>query len=145
MTTVEDGVLVSLEGETTLRGLCARCLDPITIAAPIEAAEVYAQTPESSRDRSRKADAKERDIEIEGDDLDPAYVIERDSVDLEPLLRDAIFGEAPFRPVCSETCEGICEHCGIRLEDAPEDHHHEFLDPRFAVLKTLLEEDGKDG
>ena len=144
VTTVEDGVLVDVAGETTLHGLCMRCLDPVSVPTPIAAAEVFAQTPQSSRARSRRADANQRDIEVEGDDFDAAYVIEQDSVDLETLLRDAIFGDAPLRPVCREDCPGICEHCGIRLEDAPADHHHEFLDPRFAALQVLLDQSNDD-
>lgn len=132
---LDGGVYVEASGQTELKGACVRCLDPLTVPIDIYAREVFSETPHRSGSDKRV----EGDIEIDGDTLDPDLLIDRDRVDLEPVLRDAIFGEAPFQPLCRETCEGICEHCGIRLEDADEDHHHEFLDPRFAALRVLLD------
>lgn len=121
-------------------GECVRCLDPITVPVEINAGELYMQTASSNRSRTRKSDERE-DVEVEGDQLDPDYLIEQDSVDLEPLLRDALFGDVTLQPLCSEDCEGMCEHCGIRWRDAEPGHSHEFIDPRFASLQSLLDED----
>lgn len=135
VTSVDEGVYVEVTGQLELRGLCVRCLDPVTVPAQIEVSEVYAEASRGSRSSKRV----EGDIEIEGDALDPELLIERDTIDLEPVLRDSIFADAPFQPVCDRSCEGLCEHCGIRLADAGPDHHHEFLDPRFAALQVLLD------
>ena len=63
-------------------------------------------------------------------------MIVEDKVDLEPLLRTAVVGELPFQPLCDEDCMGLCDQCGVRLEDEPE-HHHEIVDPRWEALRGL--------
>lgn len=143
VTSVEDGVLVAVEGDVDLVGDCVRCLDQVTVPVHIDGTEVYTQTSQSSRARRRRDDRANPQIEVEGDDFDPEYVIEQDSVDLEVLLRDAIFADAPFQPVCDDDCLGICEHCGVRLRDAEPGHVHEFLDPRFAALQVLLDDNAE--
>ena len=61
----------------------------------------------------------------------------RETVDLEPVFRDAVVIALPFQPLCRPDCEGLCADCGIRLEDAPEGHAHERVDPRWAALAHL--------
>ena len=50
--------------------------------------------------------------------------------------------EADERPLCREDCPGLCGQCGFRMEDDP-DHHHDVIDPRFAALQGLLEDDAE--
>ena len=140
ITCVDEGVDVEVEGSAELTGECVRCLDPATVPVEISAAELYTQTPSSNRSRTRKSDDREN-VEVEGDQLDPDYLIEQDGVDLEPMLRDALFGDVTLQPLCEEDCLGMCEHCGIRWRDAEPGHSHEFIDPRFASLQSLLGED----
>jgi len=66
-------------------------------------------------------------------------------VDLEPVLRDAVVTALPFQPVCRPDCQGLCPECGIRLEDAPDDHVHEQLDPRWAALAALAKDPAEAG
>lgn len=145
ITTIDEGVVAELSGEVVLQAECVRCLRPIEVEQPIDSSEVFVY-PDSVRDRGQRGSAqRETGIESEGDEMDAALLIDRDSIDLEPVLRDAVFSEAPLRPVCSEDCMGICEHCGVLLAEAPADHKHEFLDPRFAVLADFFGEDQGSG
>lgn len=138
MTTIDGGVVVEIRGTATLVGQCVRCLDPIELEQGVDTTEVFVYD-----DTRRQLKKPTDDIETEGDDMDSALLIERESVDLEPVLRDAILAEAPLQPVCSEDCLGICVHCGILLRDAEPGHKHEFLDPRFAALEGFF--DGASG
>ena len=138
LTTIDEGVVAGLSGSVTLRGECVRCLKPLEIAHVIEASEVFAYPEFAGSHRTGGAES----VETEGDDLDEALEIVRESIDIEPVLRDAIFGEAPLRPVCSDGCLGICEHCGVLLADAEPGHKHEFLDPRFAALAGFFDAEG---
>ena len=72
----------------------------------------------------------------ETDDEDQQVIV-HETIDLEPVLRDAVVTALPFQPVCRPDCEGLCADCGIRLEDAPEGHAHERVDPRWAALAHL--------
>ena len=86
-------------------------------------------------------DAREVDQgEAEDPELSSPYV--GDGL-LDPLawLHDAIALALPERLLCREDCAGLCEVCGISLNDVePGTHVHESApDPRFAKLRDLLE------
>ena len=135
--TIDEGVSVSVSGTTELVGDCVRCLAPVHVRQPFSGTEIFVH-PDLADQLVRGQDP---DVDVEGDELDPTLVINRNTVDLEPLLRDAILAEAELTPICSDDCQGICVHCGILLKDAPEDHKHEFLDPRFAALAGFFDRD----
>jgi len=113
---VHEGVLVSGTVEGTLTGQCSRCLDPITDTVTIDIQELFQQ---------------ELDPMVEDEEQ---HLIEHGLINVEPVMRDALVTSLPFQPRCSPDCEGLCDQCGIRLEDAGPDHYHEQLDPRWAAL-----------
>ncbi len=119
-----EGVLVTGTAQAGLAGECARCLDPIEddIVARFQELFVY--------------DDSEADEEDEG-----VSRLEGDMVDLEPLLRDAVVLALPFQPLCEEDCPGLCTECGARLKDDPDHTHGAPIDPRWAGLAALQDED----
>ncbi len=133
--TIDEGVSVTVSGTAVLSGECVRCLAPVEIVEPFSSSEIFVHPDLASRIER----GEDPDVDVEGDELDPTLVINRNTVDLEPVLRDAILSEATLSPVCGEDCLGICVHCGILLKDAPADHKHEFLDPRFAALAGFFD------
>ncbi len=137
LTAIDGAVLVQVSGSGTLEGACVRCLEPITLPWNVNASDIYAE--EGRPGSSRKPADSDDGIETEGDEFDPERVIERNTVDLEPLLRDAIFGSAPLQPLCKKDCQGLCPHCGIRMDEAEPGHEHQFLDPRFAALEGFFD------
>lgn len=115
---VHEGILVTGEAHAELVGECSRCLDPIQDGITVDLQELFlAAAPEGGSDEER--------------------LVVQETVDLEPVLRDAVVTALPFQPVCRPDCQGLCADCGIRLEDAGEDHVHEQLDPRWAALAAL--------
>lgn len=115
---VHEGILVTGEAHAEVVGECSRCLDPIQDGITVDLQELFlAAAPEGGSDEER--------------------LVVHETVDLEPVLRDAVVTALPFQPVCRPDCQGLCPDCGIRLEDAGEDHVHEQLDPRWAALAEL--------
>src|SRR5439155_14718691 len=43
---------------------------------------------------------------------DDEYPITEGTIDLEPLIRDAVLLMVPFAPLCTPQCLGLCERCG---------------------------------
>lgn len=99
------------------RGLCRRCLRPVDGRVTAEVREIFEDDP------------------IE----DETYPLRHETVDLEPLAREAIVLELPVAPLCKEECSGLCPECGADLNEAacscapPSD-------PRWAVLDQLREQ-----
>ena len=123
---VVDGILVSGTTVVDVHGECSLCLDPIDyeMSTNIQELFVFEKAPSGGPE----------------DEDDEQYAVEGESIDLEPVLRDAVILQLPFQPVCRETCQGLCSECGARLEEDP-GHHHEVLDPRWSALQGLLSED----
>jgi uncharacterized protein len=112
---VVEGILVSgpLSGEISYR--CARCLKPFTEGFTLEVTELFAP---GARDE------------------DEAYPMGDGTLDIEPMVRDAVILSMPFSPLCRPECLGLCERCGGdrnlgECTCGPE------VDPRWAPLSEL--------
>ncbi len=129
LTSVDEGVLARASADLHVHGQCVRCLADLDEDRTITFDELYL-TPEAVLSRSAQGDQEAEEM----------LTVEGTSLDLEPVLRDALALELPFRPLCRPDCPGLCPQCGERLEDLPADHGHDAADPRWAGLAGLLEE-----
>jgi uncharacterized protein len=125
---VMEGVLVSGTALVPIAGECARCLEPISESVEVEFQELFVYT--DTRSGGHAEDDERR--------------LERDLIDLEPVLRDTVVLDLPLSPLCREDCPGLCAECGVRLADAGPDHHHDAVDPRWAALQGLIDDDQHD-
>jgi uncharacterized protein len=123
---VTEGVLVTASATTQLHGECARCLDPITDELVVDIVELFAY-PDSATEETTGAD----EVHRLGGNL----------LDLEPVVRDAIVLGLPWTPLCRPDCGGLCATCGQRLDELPDGHAHETIDPRWAALRALADGD----
>jgi uncharacterized protein len=83
-----------------------------------------------------------------GDDYGEEYMVLDGTIDLLPVLRDAISLSLPSRRVCSEKCRGICPFCGVNLNVEQCGCAGEHVDGRLKPLlelKKRMERDKKTG
>ncbi len=80
---------------------CGRCLDYFNMAINREIEEVLPVTGET-------------DDENFLDDLETPVFVDY-VLDLSELLRQYILVEVPIKPLCKESCKGICIGCGANL------------------------------
>ncbi|WP_370543649.1 DUF177 domain-containing protein [Glaciihabitans sp. INWT7] len=120
MESLHDGILVSADIEGTAAGECGRCLIDIEQAVQVEIQELFAYSSDEAFE----------------------YEVHEDTIDLEPVVRDAVVLSLPFQPVCQEDCLGLCPQCGVRLLDNPGHEHENAIDPRWAALENLAGFDG---
>jgi uncharacterized protein len=125
---VMEGVLVTGTATAVLEGECVRCLQRIDDEVDVRLQELYVY-PDGRHDDSDQELADETS-RLEEDDL----------LDLEPLLRDAVVLALPFQPLCEEDCPGLCVECGARLADDPDHTHEAAVDPRWAGLAALQQD-----
>jgi DUF177 domain-containing protein len=100
-------------------GECRRCLREVRTALAEEVTLLY--RPE--------LDA----VEAEAMEVYPLPARARE-VNLLPGLREHVILAVPPFPLCSETCAGLCPHCGADLNDGPCDCTVR-PDPRWAGLE----------
>lgn len=114
---VVEGVLVSGTAAVQVQGECARCLTEIHDAMSFDLQELFFHP-------GREVDEDER-------------LVEDESVNLEPVLREAVVLDLPFTPLCREDCAGLCPDCGANLNDNPDHEHDPDIDPRWSKLVEL--------
>jgi uncharacterized protein len=115
MESLHDGILVSADIDGTASGECGRCLIDIEQAVQVEIQELFAYSSDEAFE----------------------YEVHEDTIDLEPVVRDAVVLSLPFQPVCQDDCLGLCPQCGVRLLDNPGHEHEAPIDPRWAALGDL--------
>src|ERR671915_504746 len=59
------------------------------------------------------------------------------SLDLRLESVSAVVLALPTNPLCRDDCPGLCPDCGVPLDELPEGHSHEQVDPRWAALSNL--------
>jgi uncharacterized protein len=74
--------------------------------------------------------------ELSSDDLEVTF-LEGEEIDLEEIIRENIYLSIPLRALCSESCPGLCPHCGKDLNEGNCGCTEGNLDPRFQALETL--------
>ncbi len=115
--TTGQGYALRLRFPASLRGPCMRCLEP--------------------SDTTFEIDAREVSQPGAGDDLDSPYV-EGGVLDVGAWARDALALNFPRAILCREDCAGLCPACGVNLNTAGADHHHQAPpDPRWAKLAEI--------
>jgi uncharacterized protein len=117
-----------LEVTLAYRSQCARCLDAVS-------GEFRMQF-----ERTVANEGTLTDEQLE-DNVDEYVVIVDGELDLDEELHDALLLSFPMRLLCSEDCPGLCPKCGKPRREGPCNCPTREIDPRLAILQTLLDED----
>ncbi|GLV14627.1 hypothetical protein Heshes_23110 [Alicyclobacillus hesperidum] len=112
--------LIEVDGclRTVVHYRCSRCLG--SFARPLEAPlhETYTLSADSVDDEIRQ--------------------VADDEIELTPELEQAMFLAIDERPLCSETCRGLCPVCGCNRNERDCSCDTHTIDPRLEALKGLL-------
>ena len=106
-------------------GQCARCVEEYDFVLEKDFSVVLVPKRELSAG-----------AELEEDDLDLSFY-EGEEIDLSPRVQEQIILALPTRPVCRESCKGLCPQCGVNLNAQTCTCATAVDDPRLAVLRTL--------
>ncbi len=108
-----QGIEAAIGVEGTAQRECARCLAPVTLPVDARVEETYALTG-------------------------PWPSVVEDTLDVEPLVSEAVLLEEPLRVLCRQDCKGICPTCGKDLNEGPCECRDDEIDPRLERLKEFL-------
>jgi len=125
---VSSGILARgfLSGVVNL--LCSRCLANFDLFLKNEIEEIFYLTPQEVK----KVVFEERE------EQEILYVFDK-KIDLSGLAKETFLLALPMKPLCSETCQGLCPKCGQDLNEGKCQCTVETGDLRLAELKKLLE------
>jgi uncharacterized protein len=114
-----------LRGSMTAR--CGRCLEEfgLTLDQPFD----FILTPETKTPNHGAE-------ELHREDLGLSHY-SSDEIDLAPLIAEQVMLALPTRPLCSESCRGLCDCCGANLNRDACDCANTGQDPRMAPFRTL--------
>lgn len=110
-----------------ITGRCGRCLENFNFM--LDEKFEFILTRDSSM-FGHRAD------ELRGDDLGLSYYAS-DEIDLGPLIAEQVLLALPTRPLCAESCRGLCGRCGANLNHDTCSCASSGDDPRMALFRTL--------
>ena len=125
--------------KTELELACSRCLEPYRLPVDVPLDLRYAPSSEAEAEAEDAND----DRDISADDTDTSYYRD-DMLDLNELLREQFYLALPMKPLCREGCLGLCPQCGVDRNTNTCDCRPDWQDPRFAALKTLVDQPPRD-
>lgn len=116
---------------TTLELACSRCLEPFTL--PVNAAFDVRYLPQAAAAQEATPEASET-----GDDDASTTFYEDEAIDLAGMLREQFYLALPMKPLCGESCKGLCPQCGVNLNVETCACKPQWEDPRLAGLSVLI-------
>lgn len=114
-----------LDGQLELN--CSRCLEAFSAPVATNFDLLLVPGPEP---------VSEAEAELSPADLDLDFYA-GEIVDLEGILREQIILMLPLKPLCAETCRGLCPLCGALLDRDPCQCKVEKVESPFAALAKL--------
>lgn len=122
VTRTAQGLLVQVNLQATLQIECVRCLNEFPQPLTVDYIELYTFSQ----------------LAAPGTEF---ILPESGQINLGSLLREYMLLEVPINPLCSTDCRGFCPTCGENLNTTTCSHQDESIDPRFEILKTLLNDE----
>lgn len=119
-----------VEGSLTapIQLVCSRCLCGFerTIASRFT---IFFREGEAAREDEDEVELEEQDLITTG--------FSGEEIDLLPEIAEQVALEIPVKPLCSETCRGLCPVCGADMNAAPCTCEPEPTALTFAALKDF--------
>ena len=120
-TRTTEGIYIQGQLESSMSLECVRCLEEAIVPVNIVLDELFFYPPHI-------APAGEHRV---GDD---------GMIDLAPLVRELSLLSVPIKVLCRPDCQGLCQQCGANLNFGECGCEREEIDPRLAVLQSLLKD-----
>lgn len=116
---------VSIEASTklALNIPCSRCLENVVTDFDIHI--------------SKEVDFRETEEE-RAKELDELNYISGYNLDVDVLVYDEILIDFPMKVLCDENCKGICNVCGLNLNNGTCDCESTGADPRMSVIRDIF-------
>ena len=119
---------------SVLKVPCCRCLEGYRQPVNIECNLLYVPF-------NQNKDTGEREVETE--DLSTSFYTDQ-LLDLGQLVGEQFHLSLPMKPLCGESCKGLCQKCGVNLNQGSCACDRTWRDPRWSALEGLLKREEDD-
>nr|WP_290668275.1 DUF177 domain-containing protein [Ardenticatena sp.] len=134
-TRTHDGILVQGGLDSVFEVQCVRCLEMFHMPLHIDIEEIFHPRVDLRTGAL---------IPVDPDEMD-TLISEKNLLDLTEVVRQLFLLAMPHMPVCTTSCRGLCPHCGQNLNQGQCTCHDDEIDPRWAMLRSLLDHDADTG
>ena len=103
-----EGKVYKLDGSFSFKVTlpCSRCLDDVALERDV----VFTQEMRPGEDGPKAG----QEIEVPESDGDLVFY-ESDILDPEEIVKQQLYLEIPEKPLCKDSCMGLCPRCGCNL------------------------------
>ncbi|HBA90196.1 MAG TPA: DUF177 domain-containing protein [Geobacter sp.] len=122
-----DHVRATGKVESSARLTCSRCLVEYEIPISSEFTIFYTES---------KGEELDDEVELSDEELISASYA-GDEIDLDPELAEQVMLEIPYKPLCSESCRGLCPQCGADLNAGECGCNRGGINLKMAALKKI--------
>lgn len=119
MISYEEKINVSLDITTEVERICSRCLENYQEKLVIENSFVFVN-------------------QYYKDEEEEYITYSNDSYDMTELVMDEVASQIAMKPLCSESCKGLCPVCGMNKNNTDCRCKLDNIDPRLQILSSLL-------
>ena len=124
-------VIVKGEVVADIRLQCSRCVADFYPVLSVPVDVVYHPLDELKGEERH---------EILNGELDMDFY-SGDEMDITTLMKEQILLNIPMKPLCTDSCRGMCRTCGKNLNEGDCSCPHTETDRRFDILKKILDQD----
>jgi uncharacterized protein len=107
---------------------CCRCAKGISQRLEKDFSVEYWPDPKVSHEGE--------ELELSYDELEIGFYRD-EKIDLSALVTEQILLDIPMKPVCQESCKGLCDQCGADLNEETCECARTRVDPRLEVLAQI--------
>lgn len=127
----QDLVIVTGTVKILIRLSCSRCLNDFEMSLSENFSLTYRhEIPQMNRVE------ESTEKELTADEFGLIY-FHGEEIDIRELIQEQVVMMLPLRPLCSESCKGICPQCGTDLNQGECNCRKTVLDDRLAILKNF--------
>ena len=114
-----DVLILNANIRTKLEMVCSRCLDTFIYPIDIDIEERFTTNPDCTDEE--------------------ALVVMNDVLNITEIVENSIISTLPIQRVCKDDCKGLCQECGVNLNNETCSCYKGDVDIRFEALKGLFD------
>ena len=125
-----QGVLATAELDVEATKVCGRCLSEYPLYLSLSIEEEFFPMLDINTGRWLSAPFG----------FEEARIDESHTMEVTEVLRQYVITVSPMKPLCRPECAGLCQHCGVNLNQQECECSKANLNPRGRDLASLLEQ-----